>query len=522
MMIELWQGLTHNTRLLFRLVGASRCDKQPVHSCEEMPIVPHNIHSPRWLASVLSLGLITSSAQSLEVQTPSSPDSVKNDGAQEVSLTTTDTDNQDNLNSLPDGLSLIQLNNGMDVLVVEDHSIPNANMYLFWKVGSRNESPGITGLSHFFEHMMFNGSKNYGPKQFDRVMEAAGGANNAYTTQNITAYTNWFPSESLETIFKLEADRIGHLSIDPKMVESERGVVSSERSTRLENSNYRRLSVALNGIAFRAHPYSWPVIGHQSDIDHWTLSDLTDYYRQYYAPNNAFVVIAGDVTASKVKTLAKQYFEPIPAQPAPREIHTVEPIQTGERRSYVYKASATSPNILMGFHVPATRHEDHTALSLLASILSDGDSARLTRNLVEEQQIATDVAAFMPQSFDANLFQVYATATPNTSAETLEKALINEINHIINNGVTSKELEKVQNLAEVDFYRTLSTINGKANTLGSYQLFHGDFRKMYDAVDRYRQVTTTDIQRVAKTYLRRANRSVAILDNKVDSREGDL
>ena len=184
-------------------------------------------------------------------------------------------------------------------MVLEDDSIPNANMYLFWKVGSRNEVRGITGLSHFFEHMMFNGAKKYGPKQFDRVMEANGGANNAYTTEDVTVYTDWFPASALETIFDLESDRIAHLKIDEKMVESERGVVTSERSTGLENSNVRLMMMELKGIAFRAHPYSWPVIGHQSDIDNWSIEDLRDYHRRYYAPNNGLVVVAGDVKSER-------------------------------------------------------------------------------------------------------------------------------------------------------------------------------------------------------------------------------
>ena len=175
------------------------------------------------------------------------------------------------------------LDNGMKIMVLEDSSIPNANMYLFWKVGSRNEVPGITGISHFFEHMMFNGSKKYGPKMFDRTMEAAGGANNAYTTENITVYTDWFPANALETMFDLEADRIADLDINEKMVESERGVVASERTTGLENSNWRTLQEEIKGAAFRAHPYSWSVIGHESDIAAWTLDDLVQYHKTYYA-----------------------------------------------------------------------------------------------------------------------------------------------------------------------------------------------------------------------------------------------
>ena len=187
----------------------------------------------------------------------------------------------------PEDVKTFTLPNQMKFLVVEDFSIPNANMYLFWKVGSRNEYPGITGLSHFFEHMMFNGSKKYGPKQFDRVMEFNGGANNAYTTENVTVYTNWFPSSATEVIFDLEGDRISSLSIDPKMVESERGVVLSERSTGLENSPWRVLFEATQGVAFLEHPYHWPVIGYEDDMKNWKPADLERYFKTYYAPNNS-------------------------------------------------------------------------------------------------------------------------------------------------------------------------------------------------------------------------------------------
>ncbi|QSX29931.1 insulinase family protein [Shewanella cyperi] len=403
------------------------------------------------------------------------------------------------------------LNNGMKIMVLEDSSIPNANMYLFWKVGSRNEAPGITGISHFFEHMMFNGAKKYGPKMFDRTMEAAGGANNAYTTENTTVYTDWFPSSALETIFDLEADRIANLDINAKMVESERGVVASERTTGLENSNWRTLMEELKGAAFRAHPYSWPVIGHESDIAAWTLDDLVQYHKTYYAPNNAVVVVAGDVKLAEVKALADKYFAPIPAQAPPRDIKTVEPEQKGERRVYVQKASVTSPNVMMAYHVPATRHEDYYALDLLASILSQGNSSRLYQALVDKE-LALEVDTYFPMSFDPNLYYLMGVAAPGVSADQLEKALIAETNKIAAEGVTQEELEKAKNIKLMDFYRTMETIDGKANTLGTYELFFGSFDKLFSAPDAYNKVTTADIQRVVQTYLKRANRTVAILD----------
>jgi len=421
-----------------------------------------------------------------------------------------------------DDVKTIKLQNGMTILVLEDHSIPNANMYLFWKVGSRNEYPGITGLSHFFEHMMFNGAKKFGPKQFDRVMEAKGGANNAYTTENVTVYTDWFPANSLATIFELEADRIEHLAIDKKMVESERGVVTSERSTGLENSNFRLLSAEVKGAAFRAHPYSWPVVGHQSDIDNWSMQDLKDYHRTYYAPNNAFVVISGDVTVAEVKKLAKQYFEPIAAQKPPRKVHTVEPEQKGERRVYTQKSSITSPNILMAFHVPATKHKDHYPLQMLSSILGDGKSSRLYRSLIDEQQLATQIWTYLPNSFDPNLIYIYGVAAKNVSAEQLEKGIIKEIDNIMLNGINPKELEKVKNNAQVDFYRQLATINGKANNLGSYELFYGNYKRMFTAPEQLAKVTKEQVQSVANTYLRKANRIVGVLGKNLDSKKGDL
>ena len=409
-----------------------------------------------------------------------------------------------------------QLENGMTFLVLEDHSIPNANMYLFWRVGSRNEYPGITGLSHFFEHMMFNGAKIYGPKMFDRTMEAAGGSNNAYTSEDVTVYTDWFPASATETMFQLEADRIADLAIDPKMVASERGVVTAERRTGLENSNFRMLYEELKGVAYRAHPYSWSVIGHASDIANWSQEDLEQYHKTYYAPNNAVVVMVGDVQLEQIKALAKQYFEPIPAQPAPRKVHTVEPQQKGERRTYVQKPSATSVNLAFAYHVPNTQHQDYYPLSVLSDLLSGGKTSRLYQALVDQQQLAMDVYSFMGESFDPGLFTIYAVARPGVSAEQLETAMKQVIAEVAANGVTAEELAKVKKSARMSLYQTLSTINGKANSLGTYEVFHGDYSKLFTVPADIEAVTAEDVQRVAQTYLKKANRSVGILAAEED------
>lgn len=412
-----------------------------------------------------------------------------------------------------DDVKSFTLKNGMKIFVLEDHSIPNANMYFFYKVGSRNEYVGITGISHFFEHMMFNGAKKYGPKQFDRVMEANGGSNNAYTTENITAYTDWFPSSSMEVMFDLEADRIANLNFDPKMIESERGVILSERSTGLENDPLEQLWQETQATAFIAHSYQWPVIGWESDIKNWTKEDLENYFHTYYAPNNCVVVISGDVKLDEVKKLAEKYFEPIPAGPKPRSLHTVEPEQTGERRVFV-KREVPSPYILMAYHVPQTGSEDYYAIDLLNSILSQGESSRLYNSIVDDQQLALEVGSVYFNAFDPTLLFIYGIANDGITAVQLEKSILDELDKIIKNGVSEGELQKVKNQKLMEFYQTTETINGMSNTIGTYELFFGDYKKMFTAPEDYKKVTAEDIKNAAAKYFTKQNRIVGILNTE--------
>lgn len=412
-----------------------------------------------------------------------------------------------------DDVQTFTLGNGMKIMVLEKSTIPNANMYIFWKVGSRNEYFGITGISHFFEHMMFNGAKKYGPKEFDRVMEANGGANNAYTSENITAYTNWFPNTALEVIFDLEADRIGHLNFDPQMIESERGVILSERTTGLENNPLEQLWQEVQATAFVAHPYMWPVIGWESDIKNWTKADLENYFHTYYAPNNGLVVITGNVKLDEVKSLAEKYFEPIPAGPKPRTVHTVEPPQMGEKRVFV-KREVPSPYLMISFHVPETGSDDYYALDLLSSVLSQGRSSRLYSSLVDNQQLALQVGTMYFDAFDPTLFYFYGISNDGVKASELENAILDEIEKIIKEGVSEGELQKVKNQKLMEFYRTTETINGLSNTIGTYELFFGDYRKLFTAPDDYKRVTKEDIQRVAAKYFVKQNRTVGILNTE--------
>jgi len=401
------------------------------------------------------------------------------------------------------------LANGMKVIVQEDHAVPNVAMYFFYKVGSRNEHPGATGVSHFFEHMMFNGAKKYGPKEFDNNMERNGGSNNAYTSNDVTVYTDWFPSSALELMFDMEADRIGDLAFDPKMIESERGVVYSERRSSVDNSNFGLLSEIAEAAAFEAHPYHWPVVGWPSDIEAWTMQDLKSHWSMGYAPNNCVMVIVGDVKFDQVMALSKKFLEPIPRREPPPPVRTREPEQLGERRVVLSKP-AQLPIQMVLYHIPDSRDADAPALELMATILSGGQSSRLYKRLVDSQMAISANGGFS-ESLDPTLFRF--TIQPRTGVDpaATEKVLYEELARLQTEIVPDAELRKAKNQQLVGLYRRLKTIEGRANLLGTYEVFQGDYSKAFDEDKRVEAVTAADIQRVARKYFIAKNRTVATL-----------
>ncbi len=402
------------------------------------------------------------------------------------------------------------LSNGMKVIVEEDHNIPNVAMYFFYKIGSRNERPGITGISHFFEHMMFNGAKKYGPKQFDNEMEKAGGNNNAYTSEDVTVYTDWFPSSALELMFDMESDRMQNLAFDPKMVDSERGVVYSERRTSVDNSNSGILSEQMRAAAFIAHPYHWPVVGWPSDIEAWTMDDLRAHYKMGYAPNNCVMVVVGDVTDEKIMALTKKYIEPIPSQPPPPPVRTKEPEQLGERRVVVRKP-AQLPIQMVAFHTPEGRSPDTTVLDVIDSILTSGQSSRLYKRMVDGEQLALSVGARGEEPLDPGLYIFFMTPRTGIDPARTEAVLYEEIEKLRTAAVTDAELRKAKNQLLAQHYRQLKTIAGRANLLGTYEVFHGDYKKLFTEDKDIEAVTAADIQRVAQKYFSPKNRTVATL-----------
>ena len=411
---------------------------------------------------------------------------------------------------VPREITAYTMANGLRIVVWPDHDIPNIVMYNFVRAGGRNEYPGITGLSHFFEHMMFNGTSQLDPGEFDRIMEAAGGSNNAYTSNDLTVYQDWFPRSALKTIFELEADRLQNLAIDPDVVESERNVVYSERRLRIDNDNDGRLYEQMLANAFVAHPYQFPVIGWPSDIENWTQEDLESYFKTYYAPNNCTMIFTGAVSPEEIFLLAEQYFAPIPRQSPPPPVRTVEPEQAGERRLLI-ETDTETPLLHVAFHAGSAADPETRHMELLLNILVGGDSSRLHRLLVEEEQLALGVGGMQMEGFDPGLVYFYLTLPPGADIAAVEARLLEELERVAVEGVTGAELEKARKIILADYWRNLSTINGKAAALGNYEVFTGSYENLFSLPEDVSAVTVVDLKAVASSVFRRANMTIGVL-----------
>ncbi len=402
------------------------------------------------------------------------------------------------------------LENGMRVLLWEDPTIPNLAIYTYWKVGSRNEAPGITGLAHFFEHMMFNGSRNYPPGEFDRTMEAAGGANNAYTSSDVTVYQDWVPASALRLTLEMEADRIGYLSVDPEMVESERGVVMSERRRSVEDDNHSLMWEAMGSLAFMAHPYSWPVIGWRSDIESWRQEDVEAFFDAWYTPSNVVMIICGAFETGEALEVLNATVGSLETREVPRGVVTTEPEQRGERRAELRKEAGLG-SVLAAWHVPETAHEDQRVLELIDLLLSTGESSRLYKRLVDRDELALWTWSGTDRNFDPGLFQILVQNREGVEGPQVEVALYEELQRLSTEPVTDRELAKAKNMLITGFYREMATISGRADALGSFDVFHGDWRKLFDVVGTYEAIEAEDVMRVAGTYFTPENRSVVTL-----------
>jgi zinc protease len=414
------------------------------------------------------------------------------------------------------GLDQVQsmtLANGMKVIVWTDRDIPNIALYNWVRVGSRNEVSGITGLAHFFEHMMFNGTAKRAPGEFDRLMEGQGGSNNAFTSDDVTVYQDWIPRTALDMVFDLEADRLANLSFDPQVIESERGVVYSERRLRTEDSNEGFLVEQVQATAFVAHPYQNPTVGWPADIQGWKIEDLQKFFKTNYAPNNCTLILVGDLSAQEGFALAKKYLEPIPRQEPPPPVRTTEPEQLGEKRVYVQR-DAQTPLLYLAYKSPAANDAQGPAINLLMSILTEGNSSRLHRLLVEEKQLAIEVGGAFQEGFDPMLTWLQLTLPQGANVGDVEKALDAALDQVVAQGVTDAELARAKNLYASMFWKQIATINGKAMLLGQFDVFEGDYKKLFDSPAIFDKVTREDVQKAAALVLQKNRRTVGVLEAK--------
>jgi zinc protease len=409
------------------------------------------------------------------------------------------------------------LANGMRVIVWPVSNIPNVALCNWVRAGSRNEAPGATGLAHFFEHMMFNGTSRHPPGDFDRLMEAEGGSNNAFTTDDVTVYQDWFPAGALELVLDLESDRVAHLAFTPEVIESERGVVASERRLRVEDNNHGLLAEQVQATAFVAHPYRFPTIGWPADIRSWRLEDLQTFYRTHYAPNNLTLTLAGDVDPERAISLVRRFFEPIAAQPPPPPVRALEPEQLCERRVLI-RRQAQTPLLQCAYKAPRAADPRGPAVGLLLSALVEGDASRLHRALVEDRRLAIEVSGHWQEGFDPGLLWLSLTLPEGGDPEEARAALDAELAAVAADGVTEAELERARNLATVGLWRKLATIDGKAQLLGEYAVFHGDWSKLLDAPARIADVTGEELRAVAREILDDRRRTLGVLVPSEESR----
>jgi zinc protease len=402
------------------------------------------------------------------------------------------------------------LDNGLRVLLLEDSRSPIVSVQLWYRVGSRNEARGATGIAHFLEHLMFRGTPTHGPGAFARIVERNGGQDNAFTSQDVTSYYVNIAADRLDLVLGLEADRMQNLLIDPKIVDSEREVVIEERRTRTEDDPGGALGEEVSALAFRAHPYGQPIIGWAVDLKRITREEIRAFYKTYYAPNNAVLVAVGAFRAESALEQVKRAFGAIPRGPEPPRVLAAEPEQHGERRLVVQRP-AELPIVYLGYPVPNQQSPDAGALEVLSVVLSGGRSSRLYRHLVYERQLALEAGGdYSYFSLDPNLFWFWATPLPGQTPEALETALLAEMQRLKQEPIGDEELRRARNQIEAGFVFQEDSVHRRASLLARFEMIGGHALKD-QYLDRIRAVTAADLQRVAQRYFADDKKNVGIL-----------
>jgi predicted Zn-dependent peptidase len=404
------------------------------------------------------------------------------------------------------------LDNGLTVLVLPDHRLPIVSLQIHYKVGSRHESPGITGISHLFEHLMFRGTETLGPEEFSRILQAKGGEINAFTTRDHTSYFENLPAEHLELGLKLEADRLLNLKLNEETFAPERQVVISERKLRSVDSPFGLVEEQLFATAYTQHPYNWPVIGWDQDLQRLTLNDCLAYYRDHYHPGRMTVVVAGDVAPEAARELVQKYFGGIPPGPC-RDVQVQEPPQRGERRAVIKKVSQVEA-LFAGFHIVGLDHPDLYPLTLLSIILSGGRASRFYQEFVrpgKAVELSVELAPLPFSSQDPDLMVVAAVAAPGNPIAQLEQEIWAGLERVRSEGVAPAELGRAHKLVRSQAVRSLAHNFFRGLLAGLFHLKSGDARGANQILNSFEAVTAADILRVAQTYLREDNRTVVVL-----------
>jgi zinc protease len=412
------------------------------------------------------------------------------------------------------------LPNGLEVILHEDHSTPIVAVDTWYHVGSGDEQVGRTGFAHLFEHIMFMGSQHVPVGAFDQMLEAAGADNNGSTTEDRTNYYEILPSNALPLALWLDSDRMGFLlpTMDLAKVNLQRDVVKNERRQRVDNQPYGRADeVILAALYPKSHPYSWPVIGSMTDLSAASLTDVQNFFKTYYAPNNATLAIAGDFNPDSVKKMVAQYFGSIPRGPAVKRRTTVPAVVIPRDTFLVLEDRVQLPRLFYTWHSVKGFSPDDAALDILAQVVANDKNSRLYKKLVYEMQIAQNVRAYQDGSRLDGKFQIDVTPKPGQKVADIDRIVESEISNVIKNGVTQRELQRAQNLYKASFLNRLASVLGKAEVLNSYNYFVGNPDYVQQDAARYERVTAADVQRVARTYLGRPKIVLTVVpDGKKD------
>src|SRR5688500_4723322 len=404
--------------------------------------------------------------------------------------------------------SMTTLPNGLKVVFLEDHSTPIVHAEIWYHVGSKNEKKGRTGFAHLFEHMMFKGSKNVEPEGHPSWISSVGGQANAQTTEDATIFWQTFPAQYLPLVLWLEADRLASLRIDEKVFRTEREVVKEERRMRVENQPYGRLNEIVYDQAFKVHPYKHPVIGSMKDLEAASIDDVREFFRTYYVPNNATLVLVGDFDTKEATGLVQQYLGRVPksSKPVPRDIPK-EPPQTEERRVRL-EESWPLPAVVVAHHITFDGHADSYPLHIASKVLSDGESSRIYKKLVYDKQLA--LAAFGGGNIieDPNLFFAVAIVQPGQKPEEAVDALIAELDRLRSEPISEGELQQAKNQFARDYILSRESNKDKASHLGHAVVIHNDVKTADGEFDIFMNTTAADVQRVAQTYFKPENRLV--------------